>query len=174
MYVVPKHVSQFVLLRSKTILGAFSSLEAIGRHLGIGVVRGLFYSEISVDSNLSWYEALIGKPPHRSTQVVGPAGEVISWKTVYKACQALIKVSPRDRSHPWNGEGPVPGISRSRGSRFKRRPRTSQELRLANGVVFEDGEPEWRARRKDLPTVFDDLILHHNHNWKRHRRTQWK
>jgi hypothetical protein len=40
--------------------------------------------------------------------------------------------------------------------------------------VVEDDEPEWRARRRNVPTVYDDIILHRDHSWKRHRRTRWK
>jgi len=172
MYVIPPVCPRFILTRGSLRLGEFTSLYAIGRHLGIRVVRELFYHELNDVPQLTWP----GQYASRSSalQVQDADGERITWRIVLRACRELEPAKRRVPSSFWNGEGPVPGTGRSRGYRFKRRPQTSQELRMIAGVVPEEGEPVWRASRRDIPTVWDDLILRPDHSWKRHRRTRWK
>jgi len=59
-----------------------------------------------------------------------------------------------------------------------RRPRTTNERRLAALTVTEDGEVPPRPRRgaNTLPSSYDDIsyLGERNRNWKRYRRSQWK
>lgn len=78
----------------------------------------------------------------------------------------------------WNGEGPVPGIGRSRGGHWYRRPQTMMERRQAALVLKEEGEVAPRGARSlgHLANAWDDYYItaRSDRNWKRNRRTQWK
>ena len=54
MYVIPTVCPRFILTRGSIRLGEFTSLYAIGRHLGIRVVRELFYHELNDVPQLTW------------------------------------------------------------------------------------------------------------------------
>lgn len=66
--------------------------------------------------------------------------------------------------------------SKRRFGRFHRRMQTMAERRLVAGRVAEEGEPEWRGRRRALPNPWDDFMIGSLgvRSWKRHRKTQWK
>ncbi len=78
----------------------------------------------------------------------------------------------------WNGEGPVPGVSRPRNGHYYRRPKTTNERRQAALVLEEEGEVAPRASRTghNLPNAWDDYRIRarKDRNWKRFRNTQWK
>lgn len=77
------------------------------------------------------------------------------------------------RASTWNGEGPVPGVSRPRKGRYYRRMRTMGERRKATPIDDEPGpRPSRRANR--LPNNWDDYPRGLHNNWKRFRKTQWK
>lgn len=173
MHVIPPVAPRFILTRGSLRLGEFTSLYAIGRHLSVRVVREMFYHELNDVPQLTWPGQY--SSGSSALQVRDAEGDFVTWRTVLRACRELEPAKRRlGTNYFWSGVGPVPGTGRSRGYRFKRRPQTSQELRLIAGVVHEDGEPVWRASRRDIPTVWDDLILRPDHSWKRHRRTRWK
>lgn len=80
-------------------------------------------------------------------------------------------------------QGPVPGTRKRRGwGHWLRHPSTLQEMRQsdadANDEELKDLKVRVRGRRSRaaLPTVWDDIIASDtgNHNWKRHRRHQWR
>lgn len=83
----------------------------------------------------------------------------------------------RIRYGRWNGEGPVPGVSKRRGGwHYYRRIRHINDLR---GMQFfpEEGEVGERAYRKNRfgdPWHEVHVAARENDNWKRYRRTQWK
>lgn len=79
------------------------------------------------------------------------------------------------RASTWNGEGPVPGVSRPRKGHYYRRMQTMGERRKAIPIDDEPGpRPSRRANR--LPNNWDDYPRSalRNNNWKRFRKTQWK
>lgn len=70
-------------------------------------------------------------------------------------------------------------VGRKRYRRFKhyfKAVRTFQELKAAKGVVRDEGEPDFRGRRKNLPTSWDDLYRVRESSWKRSFkcRKQWQ
>lgn len=79
------------------------------------------------------------------------------------------------RASTWNGEGPVPGVSRPRNGNYYRRMRTMGERRKAIPIDDEPG-PRPSRRAKRLPNNWDDYPRKalSNNNWKRFRKTQWK
>lgn len=79
------------------------------------------------------------------------------------------------RTSTWNGEGPVPGVSRPRNGNYYRRMRTMGERRKAIPIDDEPG-PRPSRRAKRLPNNWDDYprMDLSNNNWKRFRKTQWK
>lgn len=82
----------------------------------------------------------------------------------------------RSRRSQWNGEGPVPGISKRGRGFYHRRIHTMPERRMAS--VFDENEPGPRASRNsgNLPNSWDDLTRsdYAAKNWKTYRKTQWK
>jgi len=82
-----------------------------------------------------------------------------------------------------SGKGmPVPGTGRHHGGHFYRRPKTRAELRDHAGLDADAVDCEEfplrlraRARRRCIPTAWDDLTIHEKgRNWKAFRRTRWK
>lgn len=79
-------------------------------------------------------------------------------------------------------KGPVPGSGPRRGfGRYLRHMRTKAELRDLHGLEADLKDLEEfpvrvkiRARRKGIPTLWDDVIIGDSRSWKRHRKTQWK
>ena len=79
-------------------------------------------------------------------------------------------------------DGPVPGIRKRprRRSYGHRRPRTLQERRETKALHIDEDLQDLnikiRKRREKLPTSWDDICRmdYRNHNWKRHRDTQYK
>lgn len=53
---------------------------------------------------------------------------------------------------------------------------THPELRAAAGVVKEEGEPEFRGRRRNVPNAWDDIKVSNHRSWKEctKRRKQYK
>jgi len=172
MHVIPP-APRITLARGSVCIGVFATLQDVGRYVGMATVRDLVYRQRDESFATPWYAVDLPAPPGL---VVRDGDDItVSWYEVLRACRELERRrKKRDRFETWNGNGPVPGTGRRKNYRFMRRPRTTQELRLAAGVVFEDDEPEWRGRRRNVPTAYDDIILHRDHSWKRHRRTQWK
>lgn len=73
----------------------------------------------------------------------------------------------------WNGEGPVPGISKMRGGGgYMRSLRTQSERSLNGLVVKEEGEVPARAARsgRNLPSSWDDFLRDRQKCWKEQRR----
>ena len=68
------------------------------------------------------------------------------------------------------------GTGRSRHFRHYRHPRTQATNRQNAAVCAEEGEPPCRARRRKLPTAWDDHCRQdgRNCNWKRFRKTRWR
>lgn len=172
MHVIPP-VPRITLSHGSVRIGVFASLQDVGRYIGVAAVRDLMHRQRDAAFVAPWYSDAVSSPPGL---VVRDGDDVsVTWYEVFSACRPLERRrKSRDRLETWNGSGPVPGTGRRKNYRILRRPRTTQELRFAAGVVFEDDEPEWRARRRNVPTVYDDIILHRDHSWKHHRRTQWK
>lgn len=75
----------------------------------------------------------------------------------------------------WNGEGPVPGVSRPRNGHYYRRMKTMGERRKAIPIDDEPGPRPSRSANR-LPNSWDDhrRMNLRNNNWKRFRKTQWK
>ncbi len=63
-----------------------------------------------------------------------------------------------------------------RGSSIYRSIRTTQERRACSGVVKEEGEPEFRGRRRHVPNAWDDICKNYYRSWKEctKRRKQYK
>lgn len=78
----------------------------------------------------------------------------------------------------WNGEGPVPGIRKSRGGyHYCRRVRHMNARRGAETFACEGEVPPRFARQvHSLPQPYDDYMVaaRQDRSWKRHRNTQWK
>lgn len=51
-----------------------------------------------------------------------------------------------------------------------RRPKTLGELRVA----ASGDEIPLRAKRGNIPDAWDDMNVHRERSWKRHRKTQYK
>jgi len=163
---------RITLARGAVRIGVFATLQEVGRHVGMATIRGLVYRQREEALETLWYTATLPSP---AVLTVHDGDDVaVSWYEVLQACRDFDRRKYRGRLETWSGIGPVPGTGRRRNYRCMRRPRTTQELRLASGVVFEEGEPEWRPRRRNVPTMWDDVLLHRDHSWKRHRCTQWK
>lgn len=62
-----------------------------------------------------------------------------------------------------------------RGTYF-RHPQTLQERREIANVYKDDGEPEFRGKRRNIRHSWDDVVHKDvdNRNWKRFRKTQYK
>ena len=78
----------------------------------------------------------------------------------------------------WNGEGPVPGVSKCRGGHHYYRRIHHMNARRQCFPVREEGEVPPRAARNQhhLPNNWDDYRVanREDRNWKRYRRTQWR
>ncbi len=63
-----------------------------------------------------------------------------------------------------------------RGSSMYRAIRTTAERRASAGVVKEEGEPEFRGRRRNVPNTWDDICKQYYRSWKEctKRRKQYK
>lgn len=66
--------------------------------------------------------------------------------------------------------------SKRRGSSIYRSISTTPELRAVAGVVKEDGEPEFRGNRRNVPNTWDDFCKSYYRSWKQctKRRKQYK
>lgn len=73
-----------------------------------------------------------------------------------------------------------PGVKHTgrkrRYGRTLRSMKTLATLREAGAVVKDDGEPEFRGRRRTLPTAWDDHKIGsiEDRSWKMYRKTRWK
>jgi len=56
--------------------------------------------------------------------------------------------------------------SKSHSTTYDRRMETMAERRAIAGVVKEDGEPEFRGRRRNVPQPWDDIIARRSLSWK--------
>lgn len=174
MHQIPPVTPRFFLMRGSLRSEPFPGLVALARHVGFSLIRELEHLE---SMGLPPFPGFCRMLPGLSPVVFSVRDEEdtsVSWRAVRAACRELEPARYSSRLRFWNGDGPVPGTGRIRAPRWRRRPGTTAELRLAAGARCEDGEPAWRAKRRNLPTVRDDLILRVDHSWKRQRRTRWK
>lgn len=71
----------------------------------------------------------------------------------------------------WNGEGPVPGTACRRGGYGTfRNIQTHAQNRMHALVVQSDGEVAARAKRRKLPTAWDDFVRRSTPTWKDQRK----
>lgn len=63
-----------------------------------------------------------------------------------------------------------------RGGHCYRRVQTTAERRAACAVLKEEGEPEFRGRRRNVPNAWDDIHLPFTRSWKKQskRKKQYK
>lgn len=68
-----------------------------------------------------------------------------------------------------------PGKKRNVGHYF-RRIKTTGELKSVAGVLKDEGEPEFRGRRRVLPNAWDDIKIMsvNDRSWKKYRKTRWR
>lgn len=52
------------------------------------------------------------------------------------------------------------------------KPHTQNERK--QNAASGDGEPPVRAKRRKLPSTYDDKPVGNSHNWKKQRKTQYK
>lgn len=66
--------------------------------------------------------------------------------------------------------------SKRRGGSIYRAISTTPERRACAGVVKEEGEPEFRGRRRNVPNTWDDVCKNYYRSWKEctKRRKQYK
>jgi len=76
---------------------------------------------------------------------------------------------------------PIPYTGKRGWRSHYRHVRTTAEIRENEFLKYDEDSIEYdvkpRARRtQNVPTVWDDIIRndYRDHNWKRHRKTQWK
>lgn len=55
---------------------------------------------------------------------------------------------------------------------YLRHPKTIAELRAYSGQ--EEGAPPMRAKRGNLPDLYDDKPTGRSKSWKRHRQTRYR
>lgn len=67
------------------------------------------------------------------------------------------------------------GRRRHRGN-VLRNIKTTAERRMAKSVVKEDGEPDFRGKRRNIPNAWDDIVSdsYRIRSWKYYRKTRWK
>lgn len=114
---------------------------------------------------------------HHKYLIVDSFGDAIKPDDIRAAYRDLHPYIPKWGGYP-NSRSP----GRKRGSyRWFRHPRTTQERRWTHAWDDEEFAPKngfaRRARSaRNLPEAWDDYVRQDgdNHNWKRHRRTQWK
>lgn len=77
----------------------------------------------------------------------------------------------------WNGEGPVPGVSKPKAGRhYYRSPATMSERRLAQSIDPDEPGPRPSRNKSHLPTNYDDLYPNsrRDRSWKGYRKQKWK
>ena len=88
---------------------------------------------------------------------------------LYRRGENLWKTRKRwwtRRFGDWNGEGPVPGVRKRRGSRrCCRHPKTTAEMRLS--FIEDDiAAPRPERKAKNLMSAWDDIFVRRERNWK--------
>ena len=74
----------------------------------------------------------------------------------------------KKEKHLWHEyrHGPVAGIHKSRGYNWFRHMRTTQEKRNQAAVFKEEGEPDFRRKRRYVPSAWDDVYKNRPRCWK--------
>lgn len=169
MHIIPALPAVFWLQRNNRPVARFDSLQALVLALGINAVREHHLNALRP----VWVEHW--ESPREVWSVCEEGVGPVSWLQVLLAHRGMVYRAPAFDAF-WNGEGAVPRTGKRRGGRCCRRPKTTQELRMVSAVLYEEGEPDWRTRRKSLPTTWDDLWRDTGatRSWKKYRKTQYK
>lgn len=87
-----------------------------------------------------------------------------------------IKHDPQNYWYTGYYRGYVSTGSKRRGGSMYRSISTTPELRACSGVLKEEGEPEFRGRRRNVPNTWDDICKNYHRSWKEctKRRKQYK
>lgn len=74
----------------------------------------------------------------------------------------------RKDKHLWHEyrHGPVAGIHKSHGYNWFRKVKTTQEKRNQVAVFKDEGEPDFRRKRKNIPSAWDDVFKDRPKCWK--------
>lgn len=179
MYQVPKYEPSVTVFSVSGGVWVYPSLKALYKEVGIRWLREKLGADFCVFEGFDcWMEGDVWRREPRYTTAQFIARDDLGRKLTsadFEGFRPAYRSRRYWRYGQWNGEGPVPGTGRSTWSYVHRRPKTTQERRLSQPM---EGEPAPRAKRNsaNLPNSWDDYgkSSYGNHNWKRHRKTQWK
>lgn len=129
----------------------------------------IFYTRINdADGNFAGY---VSKKYCVSMKVVSSNGKLLNFRELIsrKESEKAKHSTWWSRYAFWNGDGPVPGTSKSRGGygRF-RKIHTHAERKLNELVIHDDGEIQARKSRvgTSLPNSRDDIWREEERSWK--------
>lgn len=119
---------------------------------------------------------------HYGFKIVDDLGDAVSkddlYDHVHRLRTANIKMRPRPKGH--FRDGPWPGVYRRRG----RRGSCYRQIQTANERAWRDVDddelhdagvhPKKVARRRYIPTSWDDIYRSRTRSWKAARANQWK
>jgi hypothetical protein len=173
MHVIPKHQTSVTLFGRDGSVRLFDTRSAALRELGASFIRyqaGPDFKTPRVPNHrfdLEWCTSFY------TFVLVDDSGKAMS------IADFEYLIPPRKPSR-WSrdfGEYGVshPGSKPSNGH-YHRRPKTTAEKRMYSLVLSEDLEPPVRPSRSpsNLVDTWDDVYLHREKSWKRHRKTQYK
>ena len=189
MVVIPKYETSVTLFSRNGGVWTYASKAEAVRELGWGWISrnvGEQFFQFHYESVLTLFETdetgaprIERKPVYRYADFImrdDMGRPLLAWNFSNPANRrARNRYAWRDET--WNGEGPVPGISRNRPSvRRYRRPRYVGLLRDAQ-YFPEEGEVALRIQL--VNEAFSDPWHEigrdgRNRNWKKFRKTQWK
>lgn len=177
---------------ASTDLQAFASVEALAR--GVAVVMSRFegdrwtwshHRRMVVDyvesrrvlrlSTLVEADTVWRVDRRFEVEAYGPRGRTMDMEVLLSQGRAILEAErfarryARWHKQPYSGQGPVPGVSNTRGrGRWRRRIHTRTELRLNALVVHEEGEVSARASRcgTNLPDTRDGYARDPQRSWK--------
>lgn len=141
---------------------------------------------VHLDQNLP-VGSLFDREPRKRAVLYDPWGRVVHPDYVYKKideawnryCKTRIGRRYRLRTTHKFRDGPVPFTGKRGSYCWLRHPKTLNELRQndvsEDNLELEDTNLRVKARRVDLPTVWDDIVRKDDQRcWKKTRRTQYK
>lgn len=188
MFVVPLYVAEYRLLWRDGSVLRFPSLVAAGRYAREHDLLGCYVRNTEIGDDFGPTERVfeygvgfrwLPRAPHLVCR--SEHGDVVSVDELRVAAglRRSFRFSWWREQRPEDYRcAPVPGVHKSAGYHYFRHPQTQRELRGQVAYLdhlHEHGLNSARVGRvRDVPSAWDDIPRHVDHNWKRHRRTRYR